>query len=158
MSAGSGRSRDNGFNCSQSQREGGNIFWALWRACGVKEGRRRYFGMPSRSLSKGKAQLVYSRGLVRGTERTGLCRDYSSGRSMPTATLRRCHTRRTVLHRRRQFNTCLHRALSRRAATMRPRWMRTAISTRRVHFQTRVQWTGIPRFPLISILRAGAFP
>lgn len=61
------RSRNNGFNFTLNLKEGGNIFWALWRACGVK-GEKRMFGMPFSQFIRGQAQLVYSRRLIRGTE------------------------------------------------------------------------------------------
>lgn len=61
------RARNNGFNFTFTVKEGGNIFWALWRMAGVK-GRKTLFGMPFSQFVKGQAQLVYSRRLVRGTD------------------------------------------------------------------------------------------
>lgn len=61
------RERINGFNFSATVKEGGNIFWGLWRMCGVK-GRKTLFGTPFSQFVKGQAQLVYSRRLVRGSD------------------------------------------------------------------------------------------
>ena len=61
------RERINGFNFSATVKEAGNVFWALWRMCGVK-GRKTLFGMPFSQFVKGQAQLVYSRRLVRGKD------------------------------------------------------------------------------------------
>lgn len=61
------RARINGFNFTATVKEGGNVFWALWRMCGVK-GRKTLFGMPFSQFIKGQAQVVYSRRLKPGTE------------------------------------------------------------------------------------------
>lgn len=61
------REHNNGFNFSATIKEAGNIFWALWRMCGV-EGRKKLFGMPFSQFIKGQAQLVYSRRLRRGSD------------------------------------------------------------------------------------------
>lgn len=61
------REHNNGFNFTASVKEAGNVFWALWRACGVK-GRKTLFGMPFSQFIKGQLQLVYSRRLVRGAD------------------------------------------------------------------------------------------
>lgn len=61
------RERINGFNFTATATEGGNVFWALWRMCGVK-GEKRLFGMPFSQFVKAQAQLVYSRRLVRGSD------------------------------------------------------------------------------------------
>lgn len=61
------RERINGFNFSATVKEAGNVFWALWRMCGVKD-RKTLFGMPFSQFIKGQAQLVYSRRLVRGSD------------------------------------------------------------------------------------------
>lgn len=58
------RSRINGINFTATVKEGGNVFWALWRACGDK-GRKELFGTPFSQFVKGQAQLVYSRRLGR---------------------------------------------------------------------------------------------
>lgn len=60
------RSKINGFNFTATVTEGGNIFWGLWRMCGVK-GPKELFGMPFSQFIKAQAQLVYRRQLVRGT-------------------------------------------------------------------------------------------
>lgn len=61
------RERINGFNFSATVKEAGNIFWALWRMCGV-QGRKTLFGMPFSQFIKGQVQLVYNRRLVRGSD------------------------------------------------------------------------------------------
>lgn len=61
------RAHNNGFNFTFSLKEAGNVFWALWRMCGVK-GRKSIFGLPFSQFVKGQAQLVYSRRLVRGSD------------------------------------------------------------------------------------------
>lgn len=61
------RAHINGLNFNLQLMEGGNIFWGLWRACGVK-GHKMLFGMPFSQFVKAQAQLVYSRRLKRGTE------------------------------------------------------------------------------------------
>lgn len=61
------RERINGFNFTATVKEAGNIFWGIWRACGV-EGRKTLFGMPFSQFVKGQAQLVYNRRLVRGSD------------------------------------------------------------------------------------------
>lgn len=61
------RAHMNGINFNTTLTEGGNVFWGLWRACGVK-GRKELFGMPFSQFIKAQAQVVYSRRLVRGTD------------------------------------------------------------------------------------------
>lgn len=61
------RERINGFNFTFTVKEAGNIFWGLWRACGVK-GRKELFGLPFSQFVKAQTQLVYSRRLVRGSD------------------------------------------------------------------------------------------
>lgn len=61
------RERINGFNFTATVKEAGNIFWCLWRACGVK-GRKELFGMPFSQFVKAQAQLVYTRRLFRGKD------------------------------------------------------------------------------------------
>lgn len=56
---------DNQLNWQFTVAEAGNIFWAAWRACGVK-GEKKLFGMPFSQFVKGTTQLVYSRRLGRG--------------------------------------------------------------------------------------------
>ncbi len=58
------RARNTGINFTFTLMEGGNVFWGLWRACGVK-GRKELFGMPFSQFVKGTAQLVYTRRLRR---------------------------------------------------------------------------------------------
>ena len=54
--------RDNGINFSFSIQEAGNIFWAAWRACGIK-GEKHLFGTPFSQFVKGQAQVVWNRRL-----------------------------------------------------------------------------------------------
>lgn len=61
------RAHMNGFNFNATLMEGGNIFWALWRACGVK-GEKKLLGMPFSQFIKAQAQLVYSRRFFRGSD------------------------------------------------------------------------------------------
>ena len=61
------REQINGISFNLQLMEGGNVFWGLWRACGVK-GRKEIFGLPFSQFVKAQAQLVYSRRLVRGTD------------------------------------------------------------------------------------------
>lgn len=61
------REHNNGFNLSVTVKEAGNIFWGIWRLCGVK-GRKTLFDTPFSQFVKGQAQLVYSRRLVRGKD------------------------------------------------------------------------------------------
>ena len=53
---------DNGINFSFSIQEAGNIFWAAWRACGIK-GEKHLFGTPFSQFVKGQAQVVWNRRL-----------------------------------------------------------------------------------------------
>ena len=57
--------RDNTLNWSFTVQEAGNVFWGLYRACGVK-GEKRLFGLPFSQFVKGQAQLVWGRRLGRG--------------------------------------------------------------------------------------------
>ena len=132
MSAGSRRSRDNGFNFTLNLK-GGRKYLLGSLAClqelrGEEDVRHALL-----AVYQGQAQLVYSRRLVRGTEHWLVSRllvgaEHAYGNSSQGA------IRRTVLHPEAPIQ-CVPSpcALSRRAATMRPRWMRTAISTRQVH-------------------------
>lgn len=51
--------RDNSINWQISVQEAGNIFWAIWRACGIK-GEKRLFGTPFSQFIKGTSQVVYN--------------------------------------------------------------------------------------------------
>lgn len=57
--------RDNAINLQASIQEAGNVFWALWRAGGVK-GEKKLFGMPFSQYVRATAQIVYSRRLGTG--------------------------------------------------------------------------------------------
>ncbi len=61
------RARINGINFTFTVTEAGNIFDAIWRACGVK-GEKKLFGTPFSQFIKGQAQLVYSRRLIKGSD------------------------------------------------------------------------------------------
>lgn len=61
------RERINGINFQASLTEAGNLFWAIWRAAGVK-GSKTLFHTPFSQFVKGQAQLVYNRRLVPGEE------------------------------------------------------------------------------------------
>ena len=54
--------RDNLFNWQTTLQEAGNVFWAIYRACGVK-GEKRLFGTPFSQFVKAQTQVVYSRRL-----------------------------------------------------------------------------------------------
>ena len=54
--------RDNGLNVSWSVQEAGNVFWAIYKACGVN-GEKKLFGTPFSQFVKGQIQLVYNRRL-----------------------------------------------------------------------------------------------
>lgn len=61
------RQHINGVRFTLMLKEAGNVFWGLWRACGVK-GRKTLFGMPFSQFVKGQAELVYTRRLFRGKD------------------------------------------------------------------------------------------
>lgn len=52
--------RDNTINWSVTLQEAGNVFWAIWQACG-KKGEKELFGMPFSQFIKASTQLVYGR-------------------------------------------------------------------------------------------------
>ncbi|MDE7442887.1 MAG: BamA/TamA family outer membrane protein, partial [Muribaculaceae bacterium] len=54
--------RDNTINWTFTAQEAGNVFWAIWRACG-KDGEKKLFGMPFSQFVKASTQLVYGRRL-----------------------------------------------------------------------------------------------
>lgn len=53
----------NGVNITWSVQEAGNIFWAIYEACGVK-GEKKLFGTPFSQFVKGQFQVVYNRRLT----------------------------------------------------------------------------------------------
>lgn len=59
------RAKNNGFHLQFTVKEGGNIFWGLWRMCGVK-GQKELFGMPFSQFVKAQAQLTYNHRLIAG--------------------------------------------------------------------------------------------
>ena len=60
------RERINGITFTADFTEAGNLFSAIYRACGVK-GEKKLFGTPFSQFIKGQLQLVYQRRLIRGT-------------------------------------------------------------------------------------------
>lgn len=54
--------RNNSINWQFTIQEAGNIFWAIYRACG-KTGEKQLFGTPFSQFVKGSTQLVYNRRL-----------------------------------------------------------------------------------------------
>lgn len=54
--------RNNGINVQFTIQEAGNIFWGIWRACGVK-GEKKMFGTPFSQFIKGSLQVVWNRRL-----------------------------------------------------------------------------------------------
>ncbi len=54
--------RNNTINIQATVTEAGNVFWALWEACG-KKGEKELFGNPFSQFIKGTAQVVYGRRL-----------------------------------------------------------------------------------------------
>lgn len=57
--------RDNQINWQFSVLEAGNVFWAIYRACG-KKGEKKLFGTPFSQFVKGQTQLVWNRRLGSG--------------------------------------------------------------------------------------------
>lgn len=57
--------RDNGLNWQFSVTEAGNLFWAIYEACG-KKGEKTLFHTPFSQFIKGQTQLVYNRRLGHG--------------------------------------------------------------------------------------------
>lgn len=57
--------RDNTLNWQFSVQEAGNIFWAIYRACG-KKGEKKLFGTPFSQFVKGQTQLVWGRRIFEG--------------------------------------------------------------------------------------------
>ena len=53
---------DNALNWSFTVQEAGNLFWAIYQACG-KHGQKELFGTPFSQFVKGQCQLVYNRRL-----------------------------------------------------------------------------------------------
>lgn len=51
---------DNTFNWQFTAQEAGNVFWAIYRACG-KDGEKKLFGTPFSQFVKGQTQIVWGR-------------------------------------------------------------------------------------------------
>ncbi len=56
---------DNNINWQFSVQEAGNVFWAIYRACG-KKGEKELFGTPFSQFVKGQTQLVWGRRILYG--------------------------------------------------------------------------------------------
>ena len=56
---------DNIINLSVGVQEAGNVFWAIYQACG-KHGEKKLFGTPFSQFVKGTLQLVYNRRIGQG--------------------------------------------------------------------------------------------
>ncbi len=56
---------NNSINVQFQVQEAGNIFWAIYRACGIK-GEKHLFGTPFSQFVKGQAQLVYGHRIASG--------------------------------------------------------------------------------------------
>lgn len=61
------RDKMNGINFTATFTEAGNLFDAIYKACGVK-GEKKLFGTPFSQFVKGQMQLVYNRQLVKGSD------------------------------------------------------------------------------------------
>lgn len=61
------RERINGITFTANFIEAGNLFDAIWKACGVK-GEKKLFGTPFSQFVKGQLQLVYNRRLIPGRD------------------------------------------------------------------------------------------
>lgn len=59
--------RDNTINWQFSVQEAGNLFWAIYRACG-KKGEKELFGTPFSQFVKGQMQLVWGRRITSGDQ------------------------------------------------------------------------------------------
>lgn len=59
--------RDNTFNWQFTIQEAGNIFWGIYRACGIK-GEKKLFGTPFSQFIKGTTQLVWGRRIGSGDQ------------------------------------------------------------------------------------------
>lgn len=57
--------RDNNINWQFTLQEAGNVFWAIYQACG-KHGEKKLFGTPFSQFVKGQCQLVWGRRIGRG--------------------------------------------------------------------------------------------
>lgn len=57
--------RDNVLNWSFTAQEAGNLFWAIYEACGVKD-QKKLFGTPFSQFVKGQTQLVWNRRIGAG--------------------------------------------------------------------------------------------
>lgn len=61
------REHINGITFTATATEAGNLFWGIYRLCGVR-GEKRLFGTPFSQFVKGQVQLVYNRRLIRGSD------------------------------------------------------------------------------------------
>ena len=80
---------DNTLNWQFSIQEAGNIFWAIYRACG-KKGEKELFGTPFSQFVKGSTQLVYGRRVsgnswIYGRAAVGAAHAYGNSSQVPYA-------------------------------------------------------------------------
>ncbi|MDE6271424.1 MAG: BamA/TamA family outer membrane protein [Muribaculaceae bacterium] len=85
------RDKMNGINFTATFIEAGNLFDAIYKACGVK-GEKKLFGTPFSQFVKGQVQLVYNRRLIRGSDQwlvsrilVGAAHAYGNSREVPYA-------------------------------------------------------------------------
>lgn len=85
------REQINGINFTATFIEAGNLFDAIYKACGVK-GEKKLFGTPFSQFVKGQLQLVYNRRLFRGSDQwlvsrvlIGAAHAYGNSREIPYA-------------------------------------------------------------------------
>ena len=81
--------RDNLFNWQTTLQEAGNVFWAIYHACGVK-GEKRLFSTPFSQFVKAQTQVVYSRRLwgdnwLVNRVAVGAAHAYGNGKEVPYA-------------------------------------------------------------------------
>lgn len=147
------RANINGIDFTLTLTEAGNIFDAIYMACGVK-GEKKLFGTPFSQFVKGQAQLVYNRRLIRGQDQwlvsrvlIGAAHAYGNSREVPYSE---------------QFY--IGGANSIRAFTVRslgPGSYRPPVSMQNGYFdQTgtfKLELNSEYRFPIVSILHGAAF-
>ena len=81
---------DNTINWQFTVQEAGNIFWAIYRACG-KKGEKELFGTPFSQFVKGQTQLVWGRRIFYGDHwlvsrvAVGAAHAYGNSRQVPYA-------------------------------------------------------------------------
>lgn len=82
--------RNNTLNWQFTVQEAGNVFWAIYRACG-KKGEKELFGTPFSQFVKGQTQLVWGRRIFTGDSwiftrvATGAAHAYGNSTQIPYA-------------------------------------------------------------------------